>query len=56
MLNLYPADNWPDDLDPEGDRLEEYERRKAAWFEANPGAWPLEVRDACARIAEELGL
>lgn len=34
----------------------DYERRKRAWLESNPGAWPLEVRDACARIAEELGL
>lgn len=35
---------------------QQYEARKAAWLEDNPGAWPLEVRDACARIAEELGI
>jgi len=38
------------------DPWREYEKRKRAWLENNPGAWPLEVRDACARIAEELGL
>jgi hypothetical protein len=55
MIDL---DRIPDieDLAPEQERWVEYERRKRAWLEANPGAWPLEVRDACARIAEELGL
>jgi hypothetical protein len=39
-----------------GDRWQQYEQRKRAWLEDNPGAWPLEVRDACARIREEIGL
>lgn len=34
---------------------EEFEKRRAAWLDANPGAWPLEVRDACARIRDEVG-
>jgi len=55
---MIDADNIPDvqDLAPEHERWAEYERRKQAWLEANPGAWPLEVRDMCARIADELGL
>lgn len=51
-------DDIPDvqDLAPEQERWAEYERRKRAWLKNNPGAWPPEYADACARIAEELGL
>lgn len=38
------------------DPRHEYERRKQAWLADNPGAWAMEVRDACARFAEELGI
>lgn len=34
---------------------DEFEKRRLAWVEANPGAWPMEYRDACARLREEIG-
>lgn len=40
----------------EQERWALYEARKAAWLEANPSAYPDEVSDFCARLAEELGL
>jgi len=34
----------------------EYERRKAAWINDNPGAYPMEIEHAAAAIAWSLGL
>lgn len=32
-----------------------FERRRDAWLFANPGAWPMEIADFEARLAQELG-
>jgi len=52
-----PAPLVPADVDDElAATWAEYEARKRAWREDNPGAYPCEIEHAAATIAWELGL